>query len=102
MTGSSFTTQALVATDRPSRYLVQLCKHFGHKIQTVWTEHEGELHFDFGTARLYAQPDGLHMTVTAGDAEALDRLADVVERHLVRFGAKDELVVAWTSTGQAA
>ncbi|MFC0545285.1 DUF2218 domain-containing protein [Kutzneria chonburiensis] len=102
MTGSSFTTQALVATDRPSRYLVQLCKHFGHKIQTVWTEHEGELYFDFGTAVLRTRPEGLHITCTTGDAEALDRLADVVERHLVRFGAKDELVVAWSSTGQAA
>ena len=102
MTGSSFTTQALVATDRPSRYLVQLCKHFGHKIQTVWTEHEGELHFDLGTALLHAQADGLRITVTAGDAESLTQLADVVERHLVRFGTKDELVVAWTSTGHAA
>jgi hypothetical protein len=102
MTGSSFRTEALVATDRPSRYLVQLCKHFGHKIQTVWTEHEGELHFDLGTARLFAQPDGLRITVSTGDAESLGRLAEVVERHLVRFGASDELVVAWTSTGQAA
>ena len=102
MTGSSFRTEALVATDRPSRYLVQLCKHFGHKIQTVWTEHEGELHFDLGTARLFAQPDGLRIIVSTGDAESLDRLAEVVARHLVRFGASDELVVAWTSTGRAA
>ncbi|WP_374935444.1 DUF2218 domain-containing protein [Streptomyces resistomycificus] len=27
--------------------------------------------------------------------QGLDRLEDVVGRHLVRFGAKDELVVEW-------
>jgi uncharacterized protein len=102
MTGSSFTSEALVTTDRPSRYLMQLRKHFGHKIQTVWTEHEGELHFSMGTALLYTQPDGLRIALTAGDAEALDQLADVVARHLIRFGTKDELVVTWTSTGRAA
>ena len=30
-----------------------------------------------------------------GEAEDLDRLEDVVGRHLVRFGAKDELVAEW-------
>ena len=42
----------------------------------------------FVQGSLDAEPD---LQGTAG----LDRLEDVVGRHLVRFGTKDELVVQW-------
>ncbi len=36
------------------------------------------------------------LALVADDAENLDRLEGVLGRHLVKFGAKDELVCAWT------
>jgi hypothetical protein len=39
---------------------------------------------------------GIRLEATAGSAEDLDRLEDVVARHLVRFGTKDELEVTWS------
>jgi hypothetical protein len=38
---------------------------------------------------------GIEMRATAPDAPELETLTDVVARHLIRFGADDELVVSW-------
>ena len=40
----------------------------------------------------------LLVALVADDAESRDRLEGVVGRHLVRFGAKDELVCSWVRT----
>jgi hypothetical protein len=43
-----------------------------------------------------AAPSGIELIGTAEDQAQLETLKDVVARHLIRFGANDELVVAWT------
>ena len=52
------------------------------------------------SCELIARPDDhlLVLEATAPDAAALERVEDVVGRQLVRFGARSELVVEW-STG---
>ncbi|GAA2155396.1 DUF2218 domain-containing protein [Kitasatospora kazusensis] len=89
-------SQARVATDRPARYGKQLAAHLGRKIEAAWSEEDGrgELTFRAGTGTLVAEPGALLLTVE-GAAEDLPMLEDVVGRHLVRFGARDELVVEW-------
>ncbi|WP_214409414.1 DUF2218 domain-containing protein [Sphaerisporangium fuscum] len=89
-------SEARVATDRPHRYAKQLASHLGRRVEAVWDEEagEGRLAFQVGTGTLTAEPGALLLAVE-GDAENLERLEDVVGRHLVRFGAKDELVVEW-------
>ncbi|RJQ76013.1 DUF2218 domain-containing protein [Pseudonocardiaceae bacterium YIM PH 21723] len=96
-------SQARVDTDRPSRYAKQLVSHLGRRVEGEWSEESGtgRLSFPDGTATLTAQPDALLLDVD-GDADHIERLEDVVGRHLVRFGAKDELVVEWQrDTGEA-
>ncbi|MEU4659165.1 DUF2218 domain-containing protein [Streptomyces sp. NPDC023723] len=89
-------SQARVATDRPHRYARQLAAHLGRRVRTDWDEAaaEGHLVFPDGTGTLVATEGALLLTVEA-PADRLARLEDVVGRHLVRFGARDELVVAW-------
>ncbi|GAA2487078.1 DUF2218 domain-containing protein [Streptomyces longisporus] len=89
-------SEARVITDRPHRYAKQLASHLGRRIQTSWDEESGEgsLVFQDGTGSLTAAEGALLLSVEA-DAEHLDLLEDVVGRHLVRFGTKDELVVEW-------
>ncbi|WP_051943539.1 DUF2218 domain-containing protein [Streptacidiphilus rugosus] len=89
-------SQARVVTDRPHRYAKQLAAHLGRKVETNWDSETGlgSLTFGAGTGAMTAT-DGALLLVVEGDAENLDRLEDVVGRHLVRFGAKDELVVEW-------
>jgi hypothetical protein len=88
---------AFVVTPRPERYIKQLVSHFGNKVKTELTEDGGRLQFDFGVCDLKAGPTGIELIGTAEDAAQLETLKDVVARHLVRFGANDELTVSWTS-----
>ena len=88
--------EARVATERPSPYLKQLCKHFGHKVEATFDDTSGRIAFPFGTCELDASQEGLlvlRVTPTPdGDA---DRCAEVVGGHLERFGRRDELAVTW-------
>jgi hypothetical protein len=52
--------------------------------------------FDFGRCDLHAAPSGIELIGTAEDEAQLATPKDVVGRHLIRFGANDELVVSWT------
>jgi hypothetical protein len=90
-------SEARVATDRPHRYAKQLASHLGRRSRTSWDEETGEggIVFQDGTGALTATEGALLLAVEAGDAGQLAVLEDVVGRHLVRFGTKDELVVEW-------
>jgi hypothetical protein len=94
MTGTS---TAVVTTDRPARYGKQLVAHLGRRNGGGWSDDADLGWIDLGDGRVEvaAVAGGLSLRL-AGPPEALERLEDVVGRHLVRFGAKDELVVAWT------
>jgi hypothetical protein len=92
------TSTARVATDRPDRYRKQLASHFSHRIEireegdaTVMVWGPGR------TTTLTSADDALVMVAQADDAEGLQQVQDVTGRHLVRFGEKDGLVVAWES-----
>ena len=89
-------SEARVSTDRPHRYAKQLAAHLGRKIESNWDEEagSGSLTFSAGTATLTAEP-GLLLLAVEGEADSLGHLEDVVGRHLVRFGTKDELVAEW-------
>jgi uncharacterized protein len=87
---------AFVATSRPERYIKQLVSHFGNKVKTDYTDEGGRLEFDFGICDLKAVPTGIDLIGIAEDAARLETLKDVVARHLVRFGANDQLSVSWT------
>lgn len=91
------TATALVSTDRPQRYIKQLVSHFGAKVDSELTDDGGSLRFPFGTSVLTATDAGIEIRAEADSAEDLERLQDVVARHLVRFGSKDELAVDWAS-----
>jgi hypothetical protein len=114
------TAEAHIPTDRPSRYLVQLCKHFANKgrhlghrprthtlpelppdqIQVEWTDSEGLLRLPWGQCTLRALPGTLQVRVEADDQENLERLQDLVSTHLARFSKRDPLRVEW-GTGPA-
>lgn len=101
---------AIVATDRPHRYAKQLVSHMGHTCPTEEIEgghrltlfREGPVTGWFDVlvvAPADGEPDAdnerLVLVARADDSERLARVEDVVARHLVRFGAADELTVEW-------
>lgn len=96
-------SRAAVATDRPARYGKQLVNHLGRKQGGEWDDPTSTGWVVLGDGRLEVSVTGdeLVLSLTAPDTD-LERLEDVVGRHLVRFGARDGLVCAWTrADGQA-
>ena len=84
-------------TDRAARYGRQLVSHLGRKATGEWHEPTGQGTVTFGAGErvvLTATDTELVATLTCPAARA-DELRDVVERHLLRFGAKDGLTMTW-------
>lgn len=91
---------AHVTTDRPARYGKQLASHFSAKINARWDADSETGHCVFdregakGTLDLRVEPGVLVLDVDAQEGD-LDGLENVVARHLVGFGKKDGLKVAF-------
>jgi hypothetical protein len=96
MTADTTVSTADVATDRAARYGKQLASHMGRRATAEWDEQAGTGWIDFGETRadLAAGAEVLHIRLSVAP-DAVARMEDVVGRHLVRFGARDELVVQW-------
>jgi len=88
---------AVVTTTSPERYAKQLVSHLGHKatVEPV-TEMATRLRLAAGVGVVRIEGQTLVLEADAPDADALDRVQDVLGRHLVRFGRRDELHVNWT------
>lgn len=86
-------SSATVVTPNAHRYMVQLCRHFGHKVPAEWGDHEGRIRFEVGEAALRAAPETLMMVASAPDPERLARLEHVIDSHLKRF--EPGMAVEW-------
>jgi hypothetical protein len=89
-------SHASVTTEKPTPYLKQLCKHFGHKVEVAFDDQRGTIALPMGRCELDATQAGvLKMRVEAADADSLTRTEQVIGSHLERFGRRDELSVSW-------
>jgi hypothetical protein len=88
---------ATVPTSNAHRYMVQLCKHFGHRVPTSFDERDGRIQFEAGEVRLRSAPQTLMVIVEAAAPEGLGRLEEVIARHLKRFAFREpELAIEWS------
>jgi len=84
------------ATPHASKYMQQLCKHFGHKIEVSYTETEARAAMLSGPAQMWADETKLKIEVSAPDAETLERAKTVIDKHLARFAFREEFSeMAW-------
>ncbi len=90
---------AIVVTDAPDRYAKQLLAHLGHKVTRAalpgQPEPAGQLLFSYGVGTVVPQDGRLVLGAVAADGESLAHVEDVLARHLMKFGARRELVVTW-------
>ena len=91
-------SSADVLTEHGELYMKQLCRHFGHKQETGWTNNDGFVAFPFGRCALHADPTSLQLRASAADAESLQRVEHVVASHLERFAHREQLAIAWSTT----
>lgn len=109
--------EAQIATERPSRYLVQLCEHatamgsLGHtariplhggpargdvRIQAEWSDSLGTITFNpWGRCTMLADGKSLTVRIDASDEDGLRQIQQVITRNVGRFGRRDGLTVAW-------
>src|SRR5437660_7444179 len=116
------TAEAQIDTERPGRYLAQLCRHAaamggarGHRLRAhagagphagrdvqvhaEWSEADGAISFDpWGTCTVAARADRLLLRVEAADEENLRRIQDVLTRDIDRFSRRERLTVHWHSS----
>ena len=79
-----------VPTTHASRYLQQLCKHWAHKLDVVFTPLAGRVQFSAKAhCVLTADADGLDVLISAADASEGSRLGRVVIEHLQRFAFRE-------------
>jgi hypothetical protein len=87
---------ATVATARAPRYGKQLVSHLGRRSVGVWDEATASGTLDMNDNAVHvtfnATPQALLIEIRSTDAATYE---DVVGRHLVRFGERDELAVSW-------
>lgn len=101
-----FASTAQVKTEKGSRYLQQLCKHWAHNLAVEFDETQGRVVFPKsgrsgewpgdGLFTMAASDTGLSCRLEASVPEQLDGLKGAVERHLNRFAFREgELAFAW-------
>lgn len=78
-------------TERASRYLQAMCKHFAHKVPVSYDLAKGRADMPFGLLNMRVAGDTLHLEIEASDDQLLDRMKHVVEAHLVRFAFREKL-----------
>ncbi|MER5598306.1 DUF2218 domain-containing protein [Streptomyces sp. NPDC002265] len=109
------TAETRLATDRASRYLVQLCRHLSRmprmshrppgdhgeggtrpEVRHVeFTDTHGTVRFADGLWTLDATADALTLRVDADDEEVLRRLQDAIAARIEKIGRRDALQVIW-------
>jgi hypothetical protein len=97
--------EARVETDRPGRYLDQLCRHVnkatraspGMQAHVEWSDDRGVISFSWGRCTLRADPGVLMLRAEAPDEETLRRIEQRVADRLERFVRREQLSVTWTS-----
>jgi hypothetical protein len=90
------TATAVVSTEAPARYAKQLASHLGRRAE-VRAEADGtRIVLGDSSCLLQSRPGSLELSATADSDDALERVMDVVGRHLERFGQRNELHVEWT------
>jgi hypothetical protein len=93
----TLTARADVPTDAPARYAKQLVSHLGRKVEFTTDGARSTAIIAGGTGVIEVGEGVLTLRAEASDDETLDRVQDVLGRHLERFGQRNELTVVWTA-----
>ena len=86
---------AVVSIDRPARWGKQLASHLSHKAELTELENGWSLAIAGGTGLVLPGEDELTLVAEATDAESLERIRFVLEKHLRQFANKEELQINW-------
>jgi hypothetical protein len=96
------TSRAIVAIERPARYGKQLAGHIAHRVQVDEVGDGWVLHIADGLGRVIPRDDALELVAEAESTEMLERIKDVLGRHLLQFTTKvPGVTITWTDSSVA-
>jgi hypothetical protein len=81
--------KARIPTASGAKYLQQLCKHWGHKLDVDLTDNKGIVRFPSAVATMEAGADALLVTIEAEEQETVERMKGVLASHLDRFAFRE-------------
>lgn len=85
----SHTIATEVATPNGAKYVLQLCKHWSHKLETALEGSTGTVTFPKAVATMAAGDEGIAIAITGEDRAEVEQLTDVVARHIDRFAFRE-------------
>ena len=91
------TAQASVAIPTPARYMARLCNHFAHRVTVHREPESARIEFPHGVGLMQATADRLEFRLEASDAATLERLQEVVSRHLKQVASAETFEINWTT-----
>ena len=91
---------ASIKSEKASRYLQQLCKHFAHKAPVEFDTHNGRVEFPFGLCLMQVDGERLSIQCESQSDEAFARMRFVLDDHVKRFAWKEELELQWDDGGR--
>ena len=87
------------ATPNASKYLQQLCKHFGHKVDVEYDESAGLAALPCGPARMTATAEGLSVSIDLEDLDNRQKAQSIIDSHLERFAFREDFkAMNWTTS----
>ncbi len=78
-----------VRTPHAAKYALQLCKHWANKFDVTQSSGAGVVRFPEGVVSMTAGAGDLTVRIDAEDGTTVERLKDVVARHLDRFAFRE-------------
>ncbi|MDB5571029.1 MAG: hypothetical protein JWN93_2212 [Hyphomicrobiales bacterium] len=83
-------SRASVPTTSAAKYMIQLCKHWGHRLAVDYNETTGKVVFDDDRKCVFhATPETLELEIETADEEQLARTQNTVVVHLNRFAFRE-------------
>lgn len=76
-------------TPNASSYMRKLCKHWSHKFEVEFDSNQGVIALGLAKVSLIAKENNLEIQITPDEGAAIERLKEVVERHVDRFAHKE-------------
>ncbi|WP_259782171.1 DUF2218 domain-containing protein [Aestuariispira ectoiniformans] len=90
-----FENTATVTTEKAAKYLVQLCKHFAHKVEVDYCETSGTVHFPPGPCAMHADENTLTMQCRSESLRGVLMMQGILDSHLERFAWREEITIPW-------
>lgn len=88
-------TEAVVSIPTPARYMGRLCNHFAHRVTVHREPDHARIEFPGAPCSLQVSEDRLQMRIECDDPATLQRIQEVVGRHLKQVAAGETFDVDW-------